>query len=328
MLECGKWWWRGRYMAMEVNATRRGLISWSSGKFKARKLELQWLNSHLGNLQRQWEENKEEISEVTAIINRLEAQEESYWATRSRIQWLQAGDSNTAFFHQSTIQRRRRNKLARIRNEEGGWQEDPARVRLTVEDHFQRLFTSNGNRDWGDILYCLDSVVTNDMNEPLCSPISDEEIKDVVFNMGGSKAPRPDGFHGLFFQSYWDIIATEVHGIVIDCLRGDGCPSVINSTNIALILKVPNPEGVNHFRPISLCNYSYKVLSKILANRLKPLLDQIISLNQNAFIKGRQIQENIILAHENFHFLKMRRTKTKFEMRIKLDMNKAYDRVE
>ncbi|CAN6566565.1 unnamed protein product [Malus baccata var. baccata] len=237
-------------------------------------------------------------------------------------------DSNTAFFHQSTIQRRRRNKLVRIRNEEGGWQEDPTRVRLTVEDHFQRLFTSNGNRDLGDILYCLDPVVTNDMNETLCSPISNEEIKDVVFNMGGSKAPGPDGFQGLFFQSYWDIIATEVHGIVTDCLRGDGCPSVINSTNIALIPKVPNPEGVNQFRPISLCNYSYKVLSKILANRLKLLLDQIISLNQNAFIKGRQIQENIILAHEIFHFLKMRRTKTKFEMGIKLDMNKAYDRVE
>ncbi|KAM1157065.1 hypothetical protein FF1_027704 [Malus domestica] len=84
---------------LKINATRRGLISWSSDKFKTRKLELQGLNSHLGHLQRNWEENGEEIGEVLATINRLEAQEEMYWTTRSRIRWLQADDSNTPFFH-------------------------------------------------------------------------------------------------------------------------------------------------------------------------------------------------------------------------------------
>lgn len=197
-----------------------------------------------------------------------------------------------------------------------------------MEDHFKRLFQSDGNRDWGGILGCLEPIVTRDMNEILCGPISDDEIKEAVFNMGVSKAPGPDGFQGLFFQSYWDNIAADVKGIVADCLEGDGCPSTINSTHIALIPKVPNPEGVNQFRPISLCNYSYKVLSKILANRLKPMLEKIISPSQNAFIQGHQIQDNIILAHENFHFLKLRKAKTKFEMGIKLDMNKAYDSVE
>ncbi|KAM2008256.1 hypothetical protein ACFX16_003170 [Malus domestica] len=135
----------------------------------------------------------------------------------------------------------------------------------------------------------MDPVVTIDMNEVMCSPIFDIEIKDAMFNMEGAKAPGPDGFQGIFFQSYWDIIAAEVHGIVDECLKDDGCPSVINFTNIALIPKVPNPKSVSQFRPISLCNYAYKVLYKILANRLKPMLEKIMSPCRNAFIQGRQI---------------------------------------
>ncbi|KAM1011440.1 hypothetical protein FF1_046643 [Malus domestica] len=194
----------------KIQTTKCGLIRLSTDKFKARKFELQRLNSHLGSLQQNWEANGTEIDEVTTMINRLEAQEEEYWASRSRIQWLQAGDSNTAFFHQSTVQRRRRNKLARIRNEEGNWQIGPNGVRMTVEYHFKRLFQSDSNRDWGDIMGCLEPVVTRDMNEISCGPISEDEIKEAVFNMGGSKTPGPDGFQGLFIQSYWDIIAADV----------------------------------------------------------------------------------------------------------------------
>lgn len=71
-----------------------------------------------------------------------------------------------------------------------------------MEDHLKKLFTSDGNRNWGDIFGCLDSILTNDMNEALCSPILDMEIKDTVFNIGGPKAPGLDGFQGIFFQSY------------------------------------------------------------------------------------------------------------------------------
>lgn len=95
-----------------------------------------------------------------------------------------------------------------------------------------------------------------------------------------------------------------------------------------LILKVQNPMSVSQFMPISLCNYSYKVLSKVLANRLKQIIPDLISSTQNAFVAGRLIQDDIGISHEMFHILKTRKTRYKFELGFKLDMHKAYNKVE
>ncbi|KAM1291979.1 hypothetical protein ACFX13_019337 [Malus domestica] len=146
--------------------------------------------------------------------------------------------------------------------------------------------------------------------------------------MGGLKAPGPDGFQGIFYHSFWDIIVAEVNGLVKDFMQGVGNTRSINSTHIVLIPKVPNPELVSQYHPTSLCNFSFKILSKVLVNRLKLLLPQLISPMHNAFIVDRQIQENLGLAHELFHFLKLRKAKQKFELCIKLDMHKAYNQVE
>ena len=101
----------------------------------------------------------------------------------------------------------------------------------------------------------------------------------------------------------------------------------LNHTFITLIPKVPNLEKVTQFRPIALCNVTYKIISKILVNRLKPFMDSLITPFQNAFIQGRQITDNIILVKEFFEYLKKKKEGKWGFVALKLDMNKAYDRI-
>ncbi|GJT69316.1 reverse transcriptase [Tanacetum coccineum] len=102
----------------------------------------------------------------------------------------------------------------------------------------------------------------------------------------------------------------------------------INETLITLIPKIPSPTSLNDLRPISLCNVIYKIISKVLVNRIKQVLPRLIDETQSAFVTGRMIANNAIVAFEVFHWLKNKRSGRKGAMALKIDMSKAYDRVE
>ncbi|KAM1621462.1 hypothetical protein ACFXTN_018310 [Malus domestica] len=111
--------------------------------------------SQLGRLQQNWGMNSTEIQVLSKTVDSLWSQEESYWKQRSRVQWLKEGDANTKFFHQSTLQRRRRNKVVSLKDNNGNWVKNPGQVRRMFDDYFTELFTSSGMRDWGQILNCV-----------------------------------------------------------------------------------------------------------------------------------------------------------------------------
>lgn len=128
-------------------------------------------------------------------------------------------------------------------------------------------------------------------------------------------------------KKYWDIVGNDIVKYVTECLKGYINLSIINTTFIMLISMKPNLSERNHFQPISLCNVIYKFISKLLSNRLKCVIDKLISEIQSAFLKGGLISDNILLAHELFHHMRTHNRK-KAMIVLELDMNKAYNKVE
>ena len=146
--------------------------------------------------------------------------------------------------------------------------------------------------------------------------------------MHPSKAPGPNSMSSFFYQKYWHVVGLSISNAIILVLNSGKILRKINLAHISLIPKKKNPECMSDFRLISLCNVVYKIKSKVLANRLKLVLPCIISKSQSAFVPGRLITDNVSVAFEFIHKLKAKRTGKKGEMAIKLDMSKAYDRVE
>jgi len=120
-----------------------------------------------------------------------------------------------------------------------------------------------------------------------------DEVKQALFAIDSNKTPGPDGFGADFFKHYWSIVKYDFFQCIPEFFTHGKLLKQINHTFIALIPKVENPLQTQQFRPISLCNTVYKTISKILVNRIRPLLHKIISLTQSAFVPGCAIHDNI-----------------------------------
>ncbi|KAL5831677.1 hypothetical protein ACOSQ4_017031 [Xanthoceras sorbifolium] len=154
------------------------------------------------------------LQEYNDIIN----QEEIFWLQKSRNTWLKEGDKNTKFFHMSTLIRRRHNKLEGIKNKEGCWINDISSMKMTATDYFKQLFSktqvSTNLKDSAPAFYTL----SEDCQRSLSLAVQEEEIKESLFNIGGLKAPGPDGMPAIFFQNNWDICKNDIVYLVKDCL--------------------------------------------------------------------------------------------------------------
>src|SRR4051812_32839535 len=119
------------------------------------------------------------------------------------------------------------------------------------------------------------------------APYTKEEVKTALFQMFPTKAPGPDGFPANFYQRHWDLCGDEVTNAVLRIVRGEESAECVNEIVLVLIPKVINPTLLTQFCPISLCNVIYKIASKVVANRLKEVLPEIISEEQSTFVPGR-----------------------------------------
>eukprot|EP00253_Pinus_taeda_P013241 PITA_13241 len=254
-------------------------------------------------------------------------QEEILWKHKSRIKWLKEGERNTKFFHNTTIQCRMHNLISHIQNEQGERVESHEGIEENFLNYFKEVHQEpNINRlpAIEKILPHIPRFISPEHNNLLLQPIQLHEVDTAVRNLKAGKAPGPDGFTSDFFHHFWDLIQIEVWQLVEESRALRWMYPGLNATFLALIPKSEEANKPEKYRPIALCNITYKIVSKVIANRLKPLLPLLISPEQSGYVEGRQITDGIILTHEILHSLKQSK---KPGMLLKIDLSKAFDSV-
>jgi hypothetical protein len=306
------------------------LTSWSRRKFGDTEKKVKEKTKRLELLQcYEGPSNRDEIKQLRGEIDYMLEQLDMRWKQRAKQNWFQYGDRNTPFFHAWATQRKKKtNYIGHVKDMEGREWKKHNEVGQAFVRYYQGLFTSEGACGVESCLEGLDCRVSSVMNSNLLKTFTAAEVDGALAQMHLLKSPGPDGFSASFYQKSWTITRTEVCNAVLEFLNHGTLDASINETYIVLIPKKNKPTHVTEFRPISLCNVLYKLIAKVLANRLKKILPVIISPSQSAFIPGRLITDNILVAFEALHTMDTRMSGRKGFMALKLDMSKAYDWIE
>ena len=201
------------------------------------------------------------------------------WKQRSHNSWLKDGDSNTKYFHSRANQRNKHNYILGLEDDNGEWVEEDGRMGSLFVNYFSNLFTTSNSTSVDAILEGIIPKVTEEMNLSLTRNFIAEEVHLAMQQMAPLSAPGLDGMPPVFYKSSWHILGKDVTK-ALAILNEGIIPESINSTFISLIPKVKNPKKVFEFRPISFCNVFYKIIAKVLVNRLKSVLPHVVSESQ------------------------------------------------
>lgn len=241
---------------------------------------------------------------------------------RSRIRWLREGDANSKLFHITANGRRTRNFIPAIRSGNELVMHQAKKVEIFTEA-FLQLIGNIHAREHGLDLDALE-LPRHDLSS-LEDMITEEEVWKVIKELPADRAPGTDGFIGAFYQRAWQVIKRDVMAGIMNLFVED-CRGFarLNRAYITLIPKRQNASEVDDFRPISLVHSFSKLFSKIMANRLRAKLPELVSPNQSAFVRSRSLHDNFMLVRQVARRINQRKQPG---VLLKLDITRAFDSV-
>eukprot|EP00253_Pinus_taeda_P023722 PITA_23722 len=259
-----------------------------------------------------------------AILKRRE----DFWRQKSRATWMRAGDKNTKFFHNFASSCRTKNAIWHIQNAQGATFTTQQDITREAVSHFQAQFQRRENVDFRDYLWGIElapTIFDNDANNSIYHPVSEDELLRIMRSFQKDKCPGPDGWTIEFFLHFFDIFKADILSLVESSRLSGVIHPHTSSTLIALISKNADPLTFKDFRPISLCNITFKIITKVIAERIKAYLAASLSTDQYAFLRGRSILDAVVITQECLFSLHVRKQAAAI---MKIDLHKAFDCID
>ncbi|KAJ4755830.1 RNA-directed DNA polymerase (reverse transcriptase)-related family protein [Rhynchospora pubera] len=273
----------------------------------------------------------------------VEEQANLYWKQRSRVQWHHEGDRNTRFFHTVATNRRRHNLITMVKKEDDSLTGDENFIKERFLSYFKDLYcptdtAQNTTQKIAEVNQARNFIfekvesssnptIPSSAHQRITATPNYHEVKRVLFEMGPDKSSGPDGITARFLQQNWHVVGSEVFSQIKKIFQEEEVPDDWLKCHVTLIPKSAEPQTPAEYRPISVGNIFYRLVMKLIANRLRPHLTKVISKEQNAFVKWRSIADNIILVKEILHYFTLASFK-KQAFLLKADVNKAFDKLD
>ena len=281
--------WGGFVLKEKIKILKQKLKIWNKESYGDTLKKVIKIEEELNKLEEETTNRQLSVEEVSKRKQLQEAlwvaahAHESLLRQKARIRWIKLGDCNSRYFHLMMNANRRNNFVNGVIIGDS-WVADPATVKEEIRSFFSQKFQEASNHN-----IRLDGVrfqsLSQQHNDMLTARFEEEEVKTAVWECGSDKCPGPDGLNFKFIKQFWQLMKPEILRFLDEFYVNGVIPKGCNASFITLIPKVADPQILNDYRPISLIGCIYKIVSKVLANKMKRVMHLIIHETQSAFIE-------------------------------------------